>query len=223
MESGFTISQAQVQEWATEIKAIDAEIARLQEKREALDRRLEAVALLFDQARPLTGAPKTLREFVLDVLASAQSGILPGELFDLATDSDIRERMERNRNAIYTVIGRLAERGEIVRHGKLLYSPSLYNRVSAGKVHDPRFESGGEEISVPDLILGVLNDAGMSMTAGAIIDKLRMDEAVAEKLQRNPQYVYTVLGRMVSRKQLERRGQRYAVPGSELSNEELIG
>ncbi len=223
MENGFTISQAQVQQWADEVKAIDADIARLQEKRDVINRRLEAVALLFDEARPLTSAPKTLREFVLEALASAQSGVLPGELFDLATDSDIRERMERNRNAIYTVIARLAERGEIVRHGKLLYSPSLYNRVSSGKIHDPRFESGGEEISVPDLILTLIKDAGMSMTAGSIIDKLRANEAVAEKLQRNPQYVYTVLGRMVNRKQLERRGQRYAIPGSEMSDEDLIG
>lgn len=213
MAEALTLSPEQVQSWADEIARLNDAISGMEQKRDALQQRLDAVNLIFGNV-VASSEKMTLRGYIIDHLQSAEAGITLGELLEVMERSPFREQVMRNRNTLYTAVTRLTERGEIVRHGKLLYSKDLFQAIADGTARDPRFDRAGEEITVPDLILKILSDAGKALSPAEILDVVRVDERFSEKMLRNPQYGYTVLGRMVSRKQIEKRDKKYALPGT---------
>lgn len=224
--SDFVLPAGQLRSWVEEHARLSADIAALEEKRDALQKRIEAVKMLFGSgAAPDIGdegGGQTVIGFVSSFLADKKAGVTLAEVGEAIEGSALAEKYYRNRNALYTAVSRLTERNEIIRHGKLLYTPTTFARVANGELPDPRYESGGEEITVPDLILAALRSAGKALSPGAILDEVRKNDAAAEKMQRNPQYGYTVLGRMNRRGQIEKRGKLYALPGTPDGGEDDI-
>ena len=217
MDQSLTLPVAQLQEWADALKRNAEEIARLTAEREAIKAKMNAARLLFGDSVPAVDAPKetdqgvTLVAFIADQIAKAPAGITLVELSNAIRRSELAGRFARNPNALYTAVGRLVERSEVVRDGRLLYSPESYKRVSAGEIEHRG--SGGEK-ALRELVLDAVKAAGKGLTSGEILDTLRKDPVVAERLANFPQVGYNAISRLRRRGELTKHGNRYMLPSA---------
>ncbi len=207
-----------LQEWAAELRRLEAEIARLNKEREGYLEKIHAVRLIFGNvpaaaASLSSGSAEgaTFTSIITETLENAEGGMTPRDLAKVLESSALGDRFRRNPNAIYTAIGRLVERGVLARRGKHVYSTAVLEKLG-DDYEEPPQES--EKISVRDLILKILSDAKKALAAGEIMDEVKKVEEFRARIDANPQYGYQNLSRMAQRGQIERRGKLYALPSA---------
>ncbi|WP_380785208.1 hypothetical protein [Sphingomonas sp. R86521] len=222
-ESLLTISK--VREWKVERDIVAAKVAVLSETLTELDGKLQAVSEMFPDldvekiAAPVTAKalalenPKTWPDLVLSILSKATGPQTMHSLKASIAETEFAERLARNANGFYNAVSRLTSRGEIERVGDTFYSLDFRERVEAGGIGISALEMAQDtrKPTTPELVLETLTGQGY-LTPKQIVDRLKGNEDFDEKIARNPQYLYTVLGRMVARNGVVKNNGKYATP-----------
>jgi hypothetical protein len=227
-ESGVLLTTADVLKWKADRDDLVQQIAALQEKLGVIDRRLSildailspsARAALLGEAYSDPPKPKNdLHVWLRERLRSAGTPLTLREIIEELKNSEFAERISRNPNSVYNAVSRMADRGEIKRAGKAIVSSEVFDRlIAAGQ--DP-FVGQEEPETAPDIIQKILRDSPTPMTTAEIMQIIRSDSTLGPKLARNPQYGYTVLGRMLKRGQIGRDGNAYFALGGDESGAE---
>lgn len=216
-ESDVLLTTGDVRKWKAERDDIVEQIVALQKRLEDIDRRMSILdTILSPSARvALFGVshkeePKPKRDlhvWMREYLQSVGAAVTLRDLAEELKNSEFAGRVSRNPNSIYNAVSRMAERGEIKRSGKAVVSSEVFERlVAAGQ--DP-FAGHEEEEAAPDIIRKILRDSPKPLTTAEIMQVIRSDPTLGPKLARNPQYGYTVLGRMVKRGEIGRDERGY--------------
>ncbi len=226
----LSLTADQLADWRREIVEIVQELDRLTERKAHLEGKVAAYMVLAQDAAPLE-KPKdaSLTEWVITdntTLAAAVKislglqvvGRTTMELSSHLKQTAIRAKIVRSPGAIYTVIKRLVDLEEIVKHGTLLYAPSVYQRVKSGELIDPRFAAARD--TKPDfrtVVLEALSGAPRGLTAGELRDQLSTHPDYGARVSARPNYVYNSLSRMVESTQIKRVGTRYYLSDAEVA------
>lgn len=217
----LTLPIGKLQEWTDELRRIETEVARLTASREEILQKVHAVRLLFGpgavadpEPTPADKTDLTFVDFVSSCVDQAEAGLTLPEIAEQLKNSPLRERYKNNPNALYTAVARLVSRERMVREGRLVYSPSAFERVKAGVVQD-RTKTVGEP-AMSDLILAAVAAAGKGLTSGEILDAVRKDESAAARLAVHTQIGYNAISRLMKKGKLNKSGKLYMLPGSSL-------
>jgi hypothetical protein len=208
--SPLVLDPAQLRAWAETAARNKAEITRLTDEMADAEAYLSAARLLWsneavdaairDAASTVNEEELTYPAFIMRALQDANVGLTMQELYEFAAENPIWRRLEKNRNALYTAVARLESKGEVIRHGRLYYASDVYEAVQRGGVFDPRYSTATDEpVVMPMAIRRLLIELGRAATPAEIIEFLKDIPAFRERIERNPQYVYTVLSRMHAR------------------------
>jgi len=228
------ISLAAVREWKVERENVAAQVDRLSSRLSELDTKLAAVQTLLpdldidkiaapelNKSRSLEN-PKTIPDLLESILLRAEGAHTLKSLWAAAMQTDFAERLSASQNGFYNATSRLTARGTIVREGDMVYARDVYARIKAGEIEDhPHFDADDAPKSAfPDFINSVLAGKGFLKTKELIAQLRKIPNAEA-RLNQNPQYIYTILGRMTKRGQVIKKDGSYALPSE--ANEPLNG
>ena len=153
------------------------------------------------------------------IVVQAGSGMTYAELKAKLMTTHLAGTLRKTDKALYTSVGKLNERGDIVKHNGRLYSPKAFRRfmedVAAGRAVDAPapIVTGGEspnEIAV-DRFLKSLPDGA---TASEIVNSLLNNPPADLAVTKNKNSIYNLLSRHLKSEKLIRRGERYYLPTS---------
>lgn len=221
----ISLSAADVQAWRDECVQIEGRIEQLSEKLQGLKQKIAAAEILLPQTAngvPDTGTEsiKNWIDLVLFALGKADGGRTQRYILEFGKNTPLADRIKRTPNGLYNAVSRLVGRGQVVRHGDLFYLPQLWAAIEAGDAADNPESSLSTTKTMAEAIFDVLSD-GKPREPKAIFASIQ-DEGVAEKLRRNPQYGYTVLGRLSATGQIEKSDGHYSlVTGGDEEEERL--
>jgi hypothetical protein len=222
----LTITIDDIRQWLADRARLDAEIADRQTQRNKITTRIEAVAELVDdktreaifEAAGVEAAPADENSFVATIrrlIDEEREGVNLKDLREAIAATPLRERLERSPNTFYNGVKRLEARNEVVKRGKLLFTPQNLRLIIATHGEDwEGFDADGE-IAPNDVVLKFAEKCGGSALPQQFIAELSRFPTIAEKIKRNPQYAYNVLSRLVRKDKLVREGKRYALPRKE--------
>lgn len=217
MDEGLTLPIGQLREWAEELRRNAREIARLTAEREEILQKIHAARLLFgEDAVPepppeIKPGEQTFVSFIQSRLDEADNGLTLSELSAALKESPLREKFMNNPNAVYTAVGRLVEREKAFREGRLVYAPKAYARLKAGEITNRN--ANLSELTVQDMILAVVGEAGKGLTSGEILDAIRnKDAGQAARFDVRPQIGYNAISRLARKGKLRRDGKFYRLP-----------
>ncbi len=215
--SDLSIPIGSVRAWKSRVAEAREEIEQLEREIAEMEAKLAAIAQLFPSIDldHIASQPDidTWPGMVLWLIKDEDRGREPRELLDKARQMpEFADRLgTSNPTGFYNAISRLAERGEIMRRGTLIYSRDLWDAIDAGEVEDRAhnaMQKAGPQMR--EYILQKMR--GRGFLAPKVISDLICDEKeIADRLARNPQYLYTLLGRMVGKKELVKRDSTYAL------------
>lgn len=148
---------------------------------------------------------------VIHTLKKAEGGLTRAELKDIVTWSSFGPQLQRNKNALYNIIDRGVKRGEISAQDDRFYHQAVFQRIKSGELVEALRPPPKK--TLPEMIRDIVRERAGGATSAQIKEALLRDKQVAPRLQRNNQYLYTVLGRMRDREELIRIGDHHHVPG----------
>lgn len=200
--------------WLKERDEAQVEIERLKGVVDEMNRRLAVVDLLLTpEARAALYGSRSERpaeqkyeapQYIRDYLLKAGGVVSLRDLIaDAAQRPEFGARVLRNPNAIYNPVSRLVARGDVIRVGKGLIAREVYDaRVAAGEDVMGDHQEAEPGPVIVNRILSRAHPATLSsqeMTAA-----MKAEPGLRERIERNPQYGYTLLGRMVKRGEIGR-------------------
>lgn len=215
--SDLSIPIGSVRSWKMRVVQARAEIEELEREIADTEAKLAAISHLFPDIdlEHIASQPDadTWPGMVLYLAEDEDRGREPRELLDKAREMpEFADKTSvANPTGFYNAISRLAERGDIKRRGTLVYSKKLWKAIEAGEVEDVAWKAA--ERAAPPIREYILEKMrGRGFIAPKVIGVLISDEQeIADRLARNPQYLYTLLGRMVRKKELVKRDSTYAL------------
>ena len=211
-----------MQAWRDECVVIEARIAQLSAKIQELKQKIAAAEFLLPAMAPgaqTAGADsiKNWTDLVLFALEKADGGRTQRYMLEFGQNTPMADRIKRSPNGLYNAVSRLLGRREIVRHGDLFYLPQAWEAIQAGDIVDNPEPFPQSAKTTKEAIFDLLAD-GTPRSPKEIFDAIT-NEDVAARLRRNPQYGYTLLGRMYALKQLEKRDGLYTIPDGDSGDE----
>jgi hypothetical protein len=224
--TAFSVTIDDIRQWMQDRARLDEEIAEKQVARDKISARLDAVAslvdkethdALFDIAAGASTARTDENSFsglMKRTVEAAHEGITTKELRESVTDPAFLAKMNRSPNIFYSAINRLERREEIVRRGKLLISPANLRLIIA-KYGEDWQGFAEDEFGPAEIVLQFAEKCGGAALPLQFIAEMKRHPGLAEKINRNPQYGYNILSRLVRQEKLVRDGKRYALPRKE--------
>lgn len=202
---------------------IAEELEKLQRQLEAEDKWFEAIKLIVPHdllssiEEAVAGAkegPEKVsiwRQAVADALAAADFGMLPKDVALFIKEhgsAEAKERIVRNPNGVYNALYRMHKDGQIVRHGDKFYRIDLYeDLLASGELDDDADDRGSSGVNA--FILSLVGEWDRVLPRD-VIAKLREHEEYSKRVERNPQYGYSALARLVRQGRLEKDGAYYS-------------
>jgi hypothetical protein len=224
-----------VRQWKVEREKIALEVEGLSARLSDLDAKLNAIKVIVPSldldkiAAPLIARsraienPQSIPDLLLSILLKSDGAHNLKSLYRSAIDSDIGDRVERSQNGFYNSISKLTKRGLVVRKDDRIYATEVYAKILAGEKDDVlqyEEQSSQPKSQFTNLIINTLRGKKFLATK-ELVSLLKRHEEVEARLNRNPQYIYTILGRMSKRGDIVRKGNAYALP--EEADESLNG
>ncbi len=155
---------------------------------------------------------------ILRIAKKENRGMTYPELKGELAKTHLGETLQRTDKAFYGGIGKLAERGAIVKHKGRVYTPAAYKRfkldVEAGLVDDAPAPSSFSGHNSPNklAVFELLSNRPSGVGMGEIIECLLNNTATRNAVVHNRTPVYNLLGRMTKRGELNKRGRKYYLP-----------
>ena len=237
MEPRTLVSTEDVSSWKRRIDQIDREIASLTEERAGIANKLNVLSVLLgcsvdDLIKPDQKQPDLLEEsldivaehteeerltwseIVMDTLLRAKRGLTPAEIAEEIGASDNSDRIEANPNGHYNALNKLGLRGEVRKVGSLYYREDLYEELkSKGQAIPDRSENEDEvevrQDSTSFYLIELLRKFPKGLRGSEIVDKIKDVEGVTYSAVAHPNFVYTVLGRLVKKGLISKGGAKY--------------
>lgn len=165
------------------------------------------------------GKSKTWTATIFRIVREADRGLTYNELKAEMLKTHLGDRLRETDKALYGGVGKLAERGNVIRYHGRVFSPKAYHRfkedVAAGCIADipaPTSRGNGSpnEIAVERLLSALPNGA----TTGEIIDSLLNNPPPDLAVTKNKNSIYNLLARQRDKGKLIKRGNRYYLPMS---------
>lgn len=210
-ETDVLLTIGDVRRWIEERKKIEARLDELNRLIAAIELILPPEVLAGVARDEKSGEPSKidLPSWIRSFLIAANEIVAYRDLMIAAERSEFGDRVRRNANSVYNTVSRMVDRGEIKRQGKALIATDVYDRLMTKGV-DP-FAGYEEEEAAPDIVKKIIagRSVGNEMSTSDMTQAIRAHHTLGQKIQRNPQYGYTVLARMVKRGQLGRNDAGY--------------
>lgn len=157
--------------------------------------------------------PDSWTSVILRILENAGKGMSHASLMDALKKSEIGDRIAHSTKGYYGALSKLQSRGDLERVGKLNYATSVLNKLRQANApipeadpHDLDAEKSSK--TTAGLILRTL-DGTEGMTGAQLVDRLAMMPEAADSVLRHPQFVYTVLSKLVRQEKLLKEGAIY--------------
>lgn len=128
-----------VERWRAERDVLQHKVATLNGQIENLTRKLDAAHIFMSEASTqallLTaddgdgedGGTTSMRMSIRQALSAAVNGLKYAELKErLCENPEFNQRLARNPQYIYTAVGRLAQKRQLIKHGNRIFAPELY-------------------------------------------------------------------------------------------------
>lgn len=239
--SRVAITADDVGAWEKEIAENKARIDSLTARNALLGKRIELASDLFGLMsdgdlweRPVSEETKTkikakrvkpehitedtsFVDAIRILLTSVKWRTAPHELKALLQKTPLAGRINENDKAFYTAIGRLAERGEIIRHNGWLLSPTGYDdymkAVESGAVKDEPMHPPSRQSPMGDEIQKIIA-GNPGIESKGIIAKLRSHPEFAAAIDPNTTIAYNIIARLVNRRIVVKRGKQLYLAGS---------
>lgn len=223
----------------SEIAEIDAKRAEIEAKRSDLVARYEQVRSLLDllgighKVPPLplfrvdVGIPITRQERspwiheIKRIVAAADGRISTVDLKAEVLKGSLAERFKESDKGYYHSIARLLKKGELIKHNSWLFQPDSYELFKnetqlVGKDDFTLVRTLAPRVSpMAEAIREIVEKSGdLGIPPGRILEKLKSREEFAAQVEKNNSSAYNVIARMVTRKQIIKRGAHYFAPDS---------
>ena len=194
-----------------------------------LDRKLKAIAIFLSEddrieifgTPDIPGMPKSRDEqaavsrFALEMLEQEKRGLSAIEVAQLARHSELAAYVEENPSVVEDCLLRHARHGKVKKNGHVFYHPLHVEEKPK------QSRNYGEAEHFRGLLLAEIEKCGVvGITPSDAIALLKGDPAGQIKLTGNPQYPYSLLGRMVDKEQIVKRDGRFypAASSEEFTN-----
>ena len=159
---------------------------------------------------------KTWTAVILKIVTASDRGITYPEMKEEVEKTHLGETLQKTDKALYGGVGRLAEKGEIIKHKGRIYSRKAYAQfqrdIAAGTAVDDWAPVQTHDSPAKIAIFDFLRSRSRGATTAQIISALRMNPNTKEAVERNKTPVYNLLARLVRRAELIKQGKVYRVP-----------
>ncbi len=160
---------------------------------------------------------RTWTATILKTLKVAGRGMTYAELKSEMAKTHLGETLSRTDRALYGGVGKLANRGQLVKHNGRLFTPDAYRRfmsdVATGKAVDrPAPPTGNRGSPNKVAIFTFLASRPGGATTAEIVHALLNDPPPGLKISENPTVIYNLLSNLKKRRELMRPGDRYFLP-----------
>ena len=228
-ESKPLLTVGDVIAWKEERERVHAQISELQQTLDDLDKRLAFVDLFLTPSQKLDLMASTAAEdaipdqnltaFIKHTLKEAGRGMNLKEIGEVVKNSVFADRYSRNANSLYNSVSRLTDREEIVRVGNFRFDKEIYDFMKQQGIDPMANIESIPKKNTPQIIAMIVRSHPEGISTANILRELRTFPDMLEKLDRNPQYGYTVLSRMTKRGQITRVEDLY-FPGSLMGSDD---
>jgi len=151
------------------------------------------------------------------ILVQANRPMTFAELKDAVAETHLGETLNRTDKAFYGSIGKLTERGDIVKHKGRLFSPQAFHQfmedVRAGRAVDESFD--GSRAGTSDnavALIRFLKGRGGKGTTTEIVQSLLTNPPDDLNVTNNRNSIYNLINRMYKNGQLIKAGDKYHLP-----------
>ncbi|MCJ2078057.1 hypothetical protein MKK68_20820 [Methylobacterium sp. E-016] len=204
---------------------IVAEVEALQQKLADEDRWYEAVRLIaprsliqgieeaIEGAREGPERASIWRDVISDAFKAVTAGLQPRDIVQYIREAgpvEAKDRLIRNPNGIYNALSRMVQDNRLVKHGDKFYLPEVFKHLSEKGEIDEDAE-GHPTSGVTAVILSYFDDSSR-MLPRDVMSRLRQHEEYAARLDRNPQYGYSAINRLIRQQRLKKDGAFYVLP-----------
>lgn len=215
----LSISATDIRKWLESHAENAGMIADLVEANRVIEQRLEAAKVLapqlFGEQQMVAGgdAIQTWPELITFALKGENGGRTQAHILNVGRKTSMAERVEKSPGGLYNAVARMVGKKLIVREDDLLYLPETWAAIQSGEKEDDGGEVSTGASTIGDEVVELLRD-GKPRVPKDIFDALP-DEEMREKLSNNPNYGYTVLGRLLKRGLLKRADGFYSIAKKE--------
>lgn len=145
------------------------------------------------------------------VLASLEGGIAHKDLLATLKTTELGERVSPGDKGFYNAIGKLAERGLLVKHGGLLYHKDVADRIVARGVALPdlTIELARRKGGSASFVVEALGQHPKGLTAPDIKKIVGAREDAPKSLREHGQYIYNILATLMGNGTVTRRNGVY--------------
>ena len=167
------------------------------------------------EAPPKTSERFSLTKWVASVLESAENGLSYEDFLRIAQETQPPDGPQNDPSAFGRFLELSANRGRLRKRADLYYSIKLSDQMP------PR--SSVATSRTPELknaLLARIRDIGGRGRARDIIKPVLQNPQIAEKFGPSSQYPYSLLSRMVIEGELQKEGQDYVLPDSDVPESE---
>lgn len=160
---------------------------------------------------------KTWTATIKRIVTKSGRGMTYAEVKAELKNTHLASTLIRTDKAFYTSIGKLSERGDIVKYHGRVYAPKVYQQfmkdVAAGRVIDePATFMTGIESPNEIAIERFLKARPGGATTSEIVGSLLNDPPADLNVTKNRNSIYNLLKRQIDNGKLIRRGDRYYLP-----------
>ncbi|HEY6814845.1 MAG TPA: hypothetical protein VI168_04830 [Croceibacterium sp.] len=125
-----------------------------------------------------------------------------------------KARVEKTPTSISNALLRLVERRKAVRDDGLYYHPDIFARIRSGELVEERLENPAS-LSFNSVMHKVMQERGKPFTAAEAIAAARENEFLRERLEEQPNRIYSWLSRELFKNKLRKEGDYYSHPSNE--------
>lgn len=216
----------QIVEWRRRLNEIEDEEARLKSERLEIERKLEAVAVLFgdvpsegpegtvsiSEAAPVTqrsGKP-TWRSEMVRVFDQWRTNFSFVGLREELDRGPLKGEFEKSEKGFYHAVSRLEKRGYLKRHkGWLFRAVDLeehLRRVRAGEIPDVEDITNQRRSPMGEAAKEFVSKHPRGTSSGDVVSHLKRDKRFSESLNKNATGGYNVIARLVKRGEIKKEG-----------------
>ena len=144
-------------------------------------------------------------------LAKLPSGITHKDLLAILKKTELGERQSTGEKGFYNAIGKLAEKGVLVKSGGLLYHRDVADRIKAtgASLPDMTFDASRRAGSSASFVVEALQANPKGLTAPALKQIVGSREDAPKSLREHGQYIYNILSTLMGSGAVSRRAGVY--------------
>lgn len=147
---------------------------------------------------------------VENFVAANSAGVAHQAILTALKSTELGERPSKGDKGFYNAIARLIKQGKLVKHGGLLYSKDLYERLKKGKYQFPMALDGNlRPGGAASLVLEVLEKYPQGLSSTALKDLVAARDDAPKSISEHGNYIFNVLAGLIGKGKVVRKNGLY--------------